>query len=169
MKTIVVYKSSTGFTKQYAQWIAEKCNCLATDIKKLDMKELNQYDKIIYGGWIMGNMIMGLGKLKNENIDKLVVFAVGSSTESEELKSTIREVNQLGNIPFFYFEGGFHFEKLSFPVKMMLKALKKSIAKKENKTEQEEMQEKLGTSFDHSNPDFIKPLVDFMNANEYTK
>ena len=26
MKTIVIYNSQTGFTKRYAQWIAEKTN-----------------------------------------------------------------------------------------------------------------------------------------------
>ena len=26
MKTIVIYNSETGFTKRYAQWIAEKAN-----------------------------------------------------------------------------------------------------------------------------------------------
>ena len=32
---LVVYKSVTGFTKQYAEWIAEKLNCSAVELKKV--------------------------------------------------------------------------------------------------------------------------------------
>ena len=51
MKTIVIYNSQTGFTKRYAQWIAEAAgaDCLALpDAKK---KDLTAYEAIIYGGW----------------------------------------------------------------------------------------------------------------------
>ena len=50
MKTIVIYNSQTGFTKRYAQWIAEAAgaDCLAlSDAKK---KDLTAYEAIIYGG-----------------------------------------------------------------------------------------------------------------------
>ncbi len=40
--------------------------------------------------------------------------------------------------------------------------VKKSVLKKENKTEQDLfMARALGTSFDHSDETFIQPLVDF--------
>ncbi|MDD3204542.1 MAG: flavodoxin domain-containing protein [Lachnospiraceae bacterium] len=162
MKTIVVYQSTTGFTEQYAKWIAEECNCETRNIKKISGNDLSQYDRVIYGGWIMGNLIIGLDKIMKMNPKELVVFAVGSSPASEEIKDIIKEQNHLESLPFFYFEGGFRFEKLSFPIRMMLKAIKKSVAKKKEKTEQDEfMVEALGTSFDHSDRKFIEPLVSF--------
>lgn len=161
METIVIYQSSTGFTKQYAQWIAEELGCNVLDMKSVSKESINQYEHIIFGGWIMGNMISGLNKIIKMNPKKLTVFAVGSTPASEEVEKAIRTQNHLEETPFFYFEGGFHFEKLSFPVKMMLKMMKKSVAKKENKTPQDEYMVKiLGTSFDHTDKKFIAPLID---------
>lgn len=160
MKTLVLYQSQTGFTRQYAQWIASDLKCEARDIKKCPESEIRQYDCIIYGGWIMGNMIMGLDKIKKLAPSRLIVFAVGSSPDSDFLRNTIQEQNQLGEAPFFYMEGGFHFEQLNFLTKMMLKTIKKSVAKKQDKTEQDLYMEKiLGTSFDHSNRKYIEGVI----------
>ena len=166
MKTIVIYQSSTGFTKQYAQWIAEELNCEAVEIKKMPKNIGNEYDHIIYGGWIMGNMIMGLNKIINLNVKKLTIFAVGSTPSREELVTTIRTQNKIEDQPFFYYEGGFHYDKLKLPVRMMLKMVKKSAMKKEIKTEQDEFMIKvLGTSFDHTDQLSIKGLVEsFKNS-----
>ena len=48
MKTIVAYKSKSGYTKKYAQWIAQELNC---DIKEnAELSDIINYDVIIYGG-----------------------------------------------------------------------------------------------------------------------
>ncbi|NLG04475.1 MAG: hypothetical protein GX567_11715 [Clostridia bacterium] len=161
MKTMVVYQSSTGFTKQYAEWIAADCGCEARDIKKVSADEVSQSDRVIFGGWIMGNMIMGLDKIKKMNPRQLIVFAVGGSPAIDDIVNTIREVNHLEDSPFYYFEGGFHFEQLNLPTKMMLKALKKSIEKKADQTEQDKyMARSLGTSYDHADRKYIEPLLE---------
>ena len=51
MKIIVIYNSQTGFTKRYAEWIAEAtgADCLALSAAKA--KNLADYDSIIFGGW----------------------------------------------------------------------------------------------------------------------
>ena len=36
MSTIVVYQSETGFTKKYAEWIAEALDCEAVPFKKVN-------------------------------------------------------------------------------------------------------------------------------------
>ena len=161
MKILVLYTSSTGFTQKYAQWIGEALKAEVKEAKKINQTEIERYDCIIYGGWIMGNMIMGLDKIVKMNPKKLYVFAVGSSKEDENVIKTIKEQNKLGDTPTYYFEGGFKFNELGFFKKMVLKMVKKSLEKKENKTPQDlYMQKMLGTSFDHSNPEYIKKLVD---------
>ena len=165
MNKLVIYTSSTGFTKQYANWIAKELKAEVKELKKVKANEIEQYECIIYGGWIMGNMIMGLDKIKKMNPKNLVVFAVGASPDSHAIREAIKVQNHLENIPFYYFEGGFRFEKLNFMVRMMLKTLKKSTAKKENKTEQELYMEKvLGTSFDHADKKYIAPLITEVKA-----
>lgn len=163
MKRIVVYNSSTGFTKQYAEWIAKELGCEAVELKKTSVHKLNDQDMVIFGGWIMGNMIMGLDKIRKNYNGNLVVFATGSSDDSETVRNAIVETSKLGATPFFYFVGGFKWEKLGFFKKMMLNVIKKSIAKKEVKSEQDIVMEKtLGTTFDHSNRESIKPLIQFV-------
>lgn len=161
METIVVYKSNTGFTKQYAEWIAEDLKCKAVQLKDVNEQMLKEYDRVVFGGYIMGNMIMGLNKIEQMNPSNLCVFSVGSTSGYKELEDIIKETNHIGEKPFYYFEGGFRFNQLKLPVRMMLKMLKKSAAKKENKTRQEEeMAAKIGTNFDHSNREFIKKMID---------
>lgn len=165
MKTAVIYQSSTGFTKQYAQWIASDLNCEAVDMKKMSVNDMKQCDCIICGGWVMGNKIMGLDKIMKLNPKQLVVFAVGSMPDSERIRNAIREQNQLGDTPFFYMEGGFHFDKLNLITRTMLKMMKKSISKKTDKTEQDIYMEKfLGTSFDHSDVRHIAGLVAYVKG-----
>ncbi|MBE5961916.1 MAG: hypothetical protein E7256_11160 [Lachnospiraceae bacterium] len=165
MKQIVIYQSSTGFTKQYAEWIGTALGCEVVDIKNGNSLNIAEYDCVIYGGWIMGNMIMGLDKIRKRNPKNLIVYAVGSTPNGETLREAIRTQNHLEQIPFYYMEGGFHFDKLNFLVRMMLKKMKKSVAKKADKTEQDIYMEKtLGTSFDHSDRKFIVPLVEYVKA-----
>ncbi len=160
MKRLVVYQSSTGFTAKYAAWIAEALSCEAKELKRVKIQEVAECDCIIFGGWIMGGMIMGLDKIQKMNPKHLVVFAVGASSDSEEVRNNLRTQNHLEQTPFYYFEGGLAFEKMGFFPKMMLKMVKKSVAKKENKTPQEQEMEKLfAGSFDHSDIVKIESLV----------
>lgn len=160
MKRLVIYQSSTGFTAKYAAWIAEALSCEAKELKRVKMQEVAECDSIIFGGWIMGGMIMGLDKIQKMNPKQLVVFAVGASSDSEEVRENLRTQNHLEQTQLYYFEGGLAFEKMGFFPKMMLKMMGKSVAKKENKTPQEEEMAKLfAGSFDHSDSSMIKPLV----------
>lgn len=160
MKRLVIYQSSTGFTARYATWIAEAFSCEAKELKRVSAKEVAECDCIIFGGWIMGGMIIGLDKMQKMNPKQLVVFAVGATSDSEELRNNLKVQNHLEQTPFFYLEGGLSFEKMSFFPKMMLKMMGKSIAKKENKTEQEKEMEKIfAGSFDHSDKAKIESLV----------
>lgn len=166
MSKIVVYESSKGHTKQYAQWIAKALNCQAISTKEMTEKHKEENDTVIFGGWLMGNMIMGYDKIKAMNIENLVVFAVGASLDNEETRQTVIETNKLGQIPFFYMPGGMQFSKLNFFVRFILKKIKKSIAKKENKTPSDEyMAQVLGTDFDETNPKYIKELVASVTVN----
>ena len=161
MKRLVVYQSSTGFTAKYAAWIAKALSCEAKKLKHVKMQEVAECDGIIFGGWIMGGMIMGLDKIQKMNPKQLVVFAVGASSDSEEVRENLRTQNHLEQTQLYYFEGGLAFEKMSFFPKMMLKMMGKSVAKKENKTPQEEEMAKLfAGSFDHSDIAKIEPLVE---------
>lgn len=165
MKRLVVYKSGTGFTKQYAQWIAVDLGCEAKSIKEITKHEISQCDCLIYGGWILGDMIMGLNKIRKCQPKQLITFGVGAAPNEKGISEEIVRRNQLETIPFFYMVGGFRFEQLNFIKRIMLNTLKKSLDKKTEKTPKEAcIAEFLGISFDHSDQGFTRELVAYVKA-----
>ena len=72
----------------------------------------------------------------------------------------LKESNALGDTPLFYFDGGFHFERLGFMMKFMLKTVSKMTAKQEAKADDGmKMSELIGADFDHTDMAAIEPLV----------
>ena len=86
MKVLVIYSSKTGFTKRYAERIADDTNAMLLPVKEAKSKSdefFNEYDAIIYGGWIMAGRVDGADwffeKAKKLNNKKLVLFACGAT------------------------------------------------------------------------------------------
>ena len=140
MKTVVIYKSKTGFVKKYAEWIAEELSADIFEASKVTSDMLTTYDIVIYGGGLYAVGINGV-KLITQNLDRLegkkvVVFATGASPFREEVISEVRNKNftyeQQNHIRFFYLRGGFDYSKLKPFDKVLMTLLKwKMIRKKE--------------------------------------
>ena len=161
MKKIVVYQSKTGFTAKYASWIAERLGCEAKEYKRVNSKELADYDMVIYGGCIMADMVIGYNKIKALNLNNVIVFAVGVTVPSEEVARKIAEQNQIPRDHFFYYEGGYAPQKLSFMKKIMINMIKKSIEKKENKTADELHMLETFKGADNTDKEAIEDLVKY--------
>lgn len=142
MKAIVIYKSKTGFTEKYAGWIGEELQCEVKDLKDLDLKEISEYDLVIFGGWIRVSRIKGLKKIKKAPVKKLMVFGVGF-TEDINYVDTIRKVNQLEGIPCYFMRGGFHPDKMGFFYRLLVAPIIKRPV----------------TEMDYSDKRLIRPLV----------
>lgn len=162
MNRIVVYQSNTGFTAKYANWIAEELNCEAKEFKKVKTSELQEYDIVIYGGYIMANMVVGYDKIKELNLKRVVVFGVGMSIAGEEITKKIAEQNQIPVEKFFYFEGGYHPQKIGFLKKMMMNMIKKSIEQKVEKTPEDIHMLETFQGADNTNREYIKPLLAYV-------
>ena len=161
MNRIVIYTTKTGFTKKYAEWIAEALQCEAVEQKKIDVASLTEYDQVIYGGWIMGNMVSGYDKMKDVNAQNLIVFCSGMSVPSDEVKKTIANQNNIPEEKLFYFEGGFSPKKVGFMGKMIVKMISGSIQKKENKTPEDLHMLETVKGADNTNKDAIISLVEY--------
>ena len=160
MNRIVVYTSATGFTAKYANWIAEELGCEAVNLKKVKKNELANYDMVIYGGWIMANMVNGYNKIAALNLPNVVVFGVGMSVPCEAVFNQIAEQNNIPKDKFFYFEGGYEPKKVKFLKKMMMNMIKKSIEKKEPKTEEDIHMLETFEGKDNTSKEAIRPLID---------
>lgn len=159
MKKVVIYQSGTGFTAKYAGWIAEKLGCEAKEYKTVKPNELTGYDLVVYGGWIMGGMVAGYNKIKTLNLKNIVVFGVGASVSNEEVAERLAQQNQIEREKFFYYEGGYNPQKLGFMKKMMVNMVKKSLEKKEDKTEEDLHMLESFKGADNSNRNAIEDLV----------
>ena len=164
MKIIVVYKSKTGFSKQYAKWIQSALDC---DILSLDrVKTLDEYDLIIYGAGLMAGQMNGLKKLKQHmKNQKLILYATGAvSKDATDIIKKIKKDNLAlfnQDIPFYYFEAGLNYEKMVFFSKRMLKMMYQSLKKKTEKTvEEEEMIVALAKTHNNAKQSDILPLIE---------
>lgn len=120
-KPVVVYRSKTGYTKNYAQWIAEELKCDLLEGSKTTVKDLEKYDTIIYGAGLYASGISGI-KLITNNYEalrdkKLIVFAVGASPVRAETTEYLRTTNFHGEqgekVYFYYLRGGFDYTRLN--------------------------------------------------------
>lgn len=161
MKKVVIYQSGTGFTAKYAGWIAEKLGCEAKEYKSVNPNELTSYDLVVYGGWIMGGMVVGYDKVKALNLKNVVVFGVGMTVPSDEVAGKIAEQNQISRERFFYFEGGYNPQKLGVVKKMMVNMVKKSLEKKADKTEDDLHTLETFKGADNTRKEAIEDLVAF--------
>ena len=97
MKTIVIYNSQTGFTRRYAQWIAEAAGADCLELSAVKKKRLDAYEAIVFGSWACAGSISKISWFKG-NIDKwagkkLIVFCVGASPiENPEVEIALSQI-----------------------------------------------------------------------------
>ncbi len=177
MKTLIIYTSQTGFTKRYAQWLADRVNGDLLEFKDAQKKSddfFAGYDAICYGGWAMaGNIVKGkwfLGKAVNWKDKRLAMFCVGGSPNDSPdidvfLQNTLTE-EQKKYIKLFYCQGGFNYEKMKAPSRIAMKMFVSALRKKKDTTEEEKMAiEKMSSSYDVSDIKYIEPIVEYLEAN----
>lgn len=168
MKTIVIYRSKSGFVKKYAEWIA---HALAADLFEADKvcgKMLTAYDTIIYGGGLYAVGINGVKLIKN-NLDKLqgkkvIVFCSGASEASEKVIKDVCDHNfspkEQQRIRLFYLRGGFDFSKLKPMDKVLMTIMKWMLkAKKERTAEDEGMLALYDHPADYTKEQNIEELI----------
>lgn len=172
MKKVVIYKSKTGFTKKYAEWIAEEIGADIYEEDKTNEEHLLSYDLIVYGGGIYVSGISGV-KLLTRNYEKikdkkLIVFATCLSPIKENTESEIKSLNfteqQQEKINFFLLRGGFDYKRLSFVDKLLMSILRLMLKSKKNPTPDEKgMLAVYVKSVDWTNKKYIDPIVKMCN------
>ena len=174
LEVLVAYKSKSGFTKKYANWIAEELFADVYEASNVTPEMLKKYDTIIYGGGIYAASINGLDIVK-KNMDildgkNIVVFATGASPSREEVVSQVRDKNfsleEQKNIEFFYFQGGFDYDKLTLFDKFIMTLMKWSLKIKQRRTPDEEgMLAAYETPVDFTKKSNVERLTAFVKAN----
>lgn len=166
MNTIVIYKSRTGFTKKYAEWIQEELMCEIADYGDINSMDLDGFDFIIYGGRVNGGKIDSLEKVKTLLKNKkchFIVFATGATplVASEEIERIMNNNFSDNSIPHFYMQSGLCYEKMGFADKNIMKMVAKMLSSKEKKSDIESgTATAISKSHDISDKRYIRPLIE---------
>ncbi len=171
MKAIVIYTSKTGFTKRYAQWIAQAASAECVELSQAKKMDFSTYDTIVYGGWACAGMISKVKWFK-ENISKwhdkkLIAFCVGatpmgSPNIEEALKNNFPEADK---VKAFYCPGGLNYDKMSGVSKLLMRMLGKLLKNKKDRTPDDEiMMKMIASSYDISDKKYIEPIIQYMGA-----
>lgn len=166
-KVIVVYKSITGFTREYAEMICRELDCAMIDLKSVTDEKLSDFDTIIFGGRLLAGTVDGLKNAKElfqrSKASRFIVYATGAAPNDardmiEEMWGSNLTPGELGEIPHFYMQGGLRYEKMPFGDKMLMKAFSSMMKRKKDKSEFEK-QIAASCSYDISAREYIMPLV----------
>lgn len=158
----VVYCSQTGFTKRYAEWLAEELGCTAIPYARRSGIDLSKTDMLVFCSWFHAASIKGAKWLKRAMRDypalQVAVLATGatpmpcdmrSASEVEEAFSRVFPAADYPGLPHFYCQGGFDYNRLGVLDKMAMKAFFKMNAKAaETDPKAAEMLRVMGDGFD---------------------
>lgn len=170
---MIIYKSSTGFTKKYARLIAQKTGGRLVDYKEATPELMSGCDVIIFGSRAHAGRIDGYKKIRDmfrkSTAQRFLLFVTGAMPATA--KDTINEFwtqnltgKELEDIPHFYMPGGLCYERMSLTDRLMMKTMAKMLKKKKDKTPQElEMERAISSSYDISDKAYAEPLIDFLN------
>lgn len=71
---VIVYESKTGFTKRYAEMLAEKASLSV--FRAQERSKIDAGEEVLFLGWMKVGKIQGLSKMRKHN----VVAVCGSGT-----------------------------------------------------------------------------------------
>ena len=175
-KTLIIYSSHYGYTKIYAEWIAEELKGDIHELKNIRGDLLTDYDIIILGSGLYAGRISGINLLVNnyEKIKrkKIIIFTCGladiSKTENiNAIKFRLKKVvpkNILENINIFFLRGGINYSKLSIIHKIMMWMMKNIIIKKgldKLNEEDKEFFDTYGKAIDFMDKNNIKEIIEY--------
>ncbi len=176
MKKLIIYTSQTGFTKRYAEWIAESVGADLIDLKEAKKKNdafFASYEAIVYGGWAMaGNLVKVkwfLEKAVSWKNKRLAIFCVGGSpNDNPDVAGWLHQVltdEQRTYIKAFYCQGGFAYEKMRTASRLAMKMFVGALKKKKDATDAEkEMVNRISASYDISDISYIEPIVAYLQS-----
>lgn len=104
---IVLYASQTGYTKRYAEYLAQELDYTVKPLQKANLFNVSCYPTVIFGGGLHHNRIEGIQAIaegsKYFGDQNLIFFSVGLASVNDDLIKQIKAKN------FSEFEPGSYF------------------------------------------------------------
>lgn len=174
-KTIVTYQSTSGFTKKYAEWIAQEFEADLFEARNTDTKKLSEYSTIIFGGSLHAVGIKGIKLIKKAlprlTDKKIVVFAVGASPPKEGIVEEIMKnnfsINSQDSFKLFYLRGGFDFSKLDLQNKIIMTLYRARLSVKKKKSADEiGMLAAYSKPMDFTRKENLRQLIEYVKSTQ---
>lgn len=128
MISAIIYTSTTGSCKKYAEKLSAALHVPAFDVKKSYTPKGRE---VIYVGWLFAGKVVGLSKAMKD-YDVVAVVQVGMA-DNAAAEATCREKNGLASgVQVFSLQGRFDLNGLPLPLKLIMKIKIKDIAKRLN-------------------------------------
>jgi len=170
-KVAVVYRSKSGYTEKYANWIAKAMDGDLLKGEKTKPEDLLKYDAIVYGGGLYAVGINGI-KLITRNYErlkdkKIILFGVCASPTRPEIVEEVMNRNlskeQQETIEFFLLRGGFDKSKLTPVDRVLMQIMKIHLKRKKNPTPDERgMLNAYTHPVDFTNEKNIEPIISYL-------
>lgn len=172
MNIVVVYKSTSGFTKRYAEWIAQELDCTLLPWRQAKASALAGCDVLVYGSRLHAGSLDGLKKARKLRqkcgAKRFVLFATGAMPNAaaptiEEMWRRNLTPEELSQVPHFYMQAGICYEKLGAVDRAMMKLAARVITKQGAKDPAEaQMLKAIQGSYDVADKQYITPLVEYL-------
>ncbi|MGO1544795.1 MAG: flavodoxin domain-containing protein [Gulosibacter sp.] len=140
MRILVAYTSKTGFTKTYAEWIAEDLGAELVTTKELTRELIRGHDVIVHGGGNRAGNIGGLSKFLKHwdelNRKHVALWYTGASPANPQGNAKqwakVLTEDQLEHTEQFYLRGGFDMSLLRGTDKLIMSSMGAAIRRKRN-------------------------------------
>lgn len=170
MKAVIVYYSQTGFTRRYAQWLAEALGCDCVPFNHRTRVKLDDYDVLIFGSGLSAGKIRQLSWFKESMAPregrKKIIFAVGAmpqaaTAEIDRMFAQNFTTEQRNEYELFYLQGGLCYEKMRWPERTVMRIMCAMLRRKKRRTPDEEGKLRMiEKSFDATDRAAIAPIVE---------
>ncbi len=156
---VIVYKSQTGFTKDYAMLLSAETLYPAYSLEEARIR-VTRNDEVIFLGWLMAGKIMGLTKAR-KRYRLLAVAGIGMAFPSQISTTDLINHNALTGVNTFYLQGGLDFSRLKGIYRFMMGFMRNMLAKKQAELSDEERLalEMFSRRTDHVDAANLKPLI----------
>mgnify|MGYP000079110450 CR=1 FL=1 len=139
---VIVYRSNTGFTREYAEMLGRAEKIKVYSVTEAE-RSLESGTEIFYMGPLMAGHIEGVDQaVKRYQVRG--VCGVGLSPSGRQVLETISRANYVPNAPIFYLQGGWAPKKVGWlqrrMVGMATRGLRQSLQQKRERTPQEQRQ-----------------------------
>lgn len=173
-RSVIVYCSQTGFTKRYADWLAEEYGCSAIPFKQRKTADIENASVVIFCSWFHAGGLKGakwLQSMLSEYSEKpFIVVGCGAypmpcerwpQSDIDEAFERSLSCSTHPNVECFYCQGGFNFDSLGAPDKMAMRMFFKMLEKKrEEDPRNAEVLETMRDGFDGTNRKYLEPAIE---------